>query len=198
MKTILLDMDGVLVDFASGALRLFRGEEDTKQLLANWPKGEYAIEKVLGVTTMELWFKINTEGARFWEHLKPYPWVNEVIEACVDGNGREGREVMFCTAPSLLATSYAGKANWAMSYIISVPGLCLILIPSKVKRLLAGPETILIDDSEQNCNEFEAAGGTAILFPAPWNRFGKFDADPGNYVRRALEGVMDEVKFTTG
>ena len=37
------------------------------------------------------------------------------------------------------------------------------------KELMAGPNTILIDDYPNNVNKFNAAGGLGILVPSNWN-----------------------------
>tara|TARA_B100000700_G_C14367978_1_gene544625 strand:+ start:90 stop:317 length:228 start_codon:yes stop_codon:yes gene_type:complete len=37
------------------------------------------------------------------------------------------------------------------------------------KHLLAKPDVVLIDDSDEKCRKFIEAGGHAILLPQPWN-----------------------------
>ena len=40
---------------------------------------------------------------------------------------------------------------------------------SPVKDFCAMENSLLIDDSDENVNKFERAGGQAILMPRPWN-----------------------------
>jgi 5'(3')-deoxyribonucleotidase len=46
----------------------------------------------------------------------------------------------------------------------------IICAGSEVKASVAGPGKILIDDKNENIDEWEAAGGMGILYPRPWNR----------------------------
>ena len=44
------------------------------------------------------------------------------------------------------------------------------IITQAPKHLLARPDTLLIDDKDENVDGFREAGGKALLIPRPWNR----------------------------
>lgn len=60
------------------------------------------------------------------------------------------------------------------------------------KSCLAHPDSILIDDCDENVDKFNDAGGKAILVPQDWNSSYKlFD---NNNVAEKVEYIMDELK----
>ena len=60
--------------------------------------------------------------------------------------------------------------NWeVMTLVIKIAGLLSacggpLLVMDRLK-----PGRLLIDDVQRNCEEFRLSGGTALLFPRPWN-----------------------------
>lgn len=151
---VFLDMDGVIADFAGEALRC-HGEP---RLLDNWPEGEWDIAGVLGISNTEFWKPINT--LEFWKYLPAFPWMQSLVEM-VDKHAWH-----ICTAPSLAPECIAGKTAWLKRHFGRHMTNTFF---GKDKWLLAGPDRLLIDDNDENCRLFREAGGTAILFPQPWN-----------------------------
>ncbi len=55
------------------------------------------------------------------------------------------------------------------------------------KSLLAGPDTLLIDDKDENITEFRAGGGHGILVPRPWNKLHGWAGEVLKVVKKKLE-----------
>ena len=65
------------------------------------------------------------------------------------------------SAPSRENSSRVGKHQWVER---ELPGVPLLLRSAERKKDLAEPNAILIDDREDNINEWRAAKGIGILF----------------------------------
>lgn len=157
----LLDLDGVLADFISAAF-VVHGVDPVAGLAA-WPKGEYSVETVLGITAKEFWTKIQ-DAAGFWENLKPTPDCFEIIAAAEKRFGQEN--VCVLTSPPSDPSAAAGKMRWIAEYMPAYRRRFLI---GPAKEFCASPSSVLVDDSEKNTDKFVAAGGRVVLVPQPWN-----------------------------
>jgi len=156
---ILLDLDGVCVDFISGVSELLGRDIDHN----NWPiKGEFALEKIYDAPINMIWKIIDNEGPEFWARLTPYidffPMYNLL---CKYG------KVYFCTSPSISSDCVKGKLMWLQDKFGM--GFRNYIFTCK-KHLLAGPDRVLIDDSDMHCEKFAEAGGRSILYPRLWNK----------------------------
>lgn len=180
---LFLDMDGVLVDFMGGALR----RHNRLDVLANYPKGEWAIEKQLGLTAVEFWEPLR--GHSFWAELQPYPWFDLLMGIV---RAKFGTDFWIATSPSLDPYSASGKIEWLQRYMPREPGGKTFTrhFIGADKYHLARRGAVLIDDNEQNCAAFESFGGIALLFPAPWNKFHGLEQYALDYVRDSLNEVM--------
>lgn len=160
LRTIYLDMDGVLCDLVTPVMKL-HGRDDLLRRGA-WPKGEYSMEKLLNITTPELWAPVIAQGAAFWSDLDPYPWAytlySYAIGCCPD--------VAVLTKPTECPFSHSGKFAWIRRMSKPEP-LSYVLTPEKWR--CAGPGCLLIDDCEENIREWRNKGGIGILFPQRWN-----------------------------
>lgn len=152
---ILLDVDGVLVDFVGGALRAHGSDLKVTDL------NQYQLEPQLGITPVEFWRVINALGPEFWRDLEPYPWFDHLYY----GLKAIGR-VMLVTKPSWSVHSYTGKKLWIDK---TFGPRFREWVPLADKDLLARPTRCLVDDSTDNIASFLTAGGEACLFPQPWN-----------------------------
>jgi 5'(3')-deoxyribonucleotidase len=81
--------------------------------------------------------------------------------------------------------SYTGKALWVNKWIPVFNKR--FIITHAPKHLLAGSDTLLIDDKDQNIEEFVAAGGQGILVPRPWNRLHEQAGETLQVVKSKLE-----------
>lgn len=171
---IFVDLDGVLADFVSGALKLHEREDH----LEAWPPGEFDMARALGITSGQFWGGIDRAGACFWGELKPFPWAFELIREL-----RTIAPVTIATSPSQDPNCLAGKVQWLQrhfgrsfrDYLIGPP-----------KYLLAAPGRVLIDDSDRNIHSFRDYGGKGILFPQPWNSNHRRTGERIEHVRAEL------------
>lgn len=172
---LLVDMDGVLVDFVTAALRL-HGRMDVEE---NWPAGTWDFPTVLGISDREFWHPIHEAGAEFWASLTSYPWCDELLSLIADSGNWS-----ILTSPSHDPYCSAGKIRWLQerfgrgfrNFLVGPP-----------KWLCARPDQLLIDDNDSNVRNFRARGGQAILFPQPWNENHALTIDRIGYVREQLE-----------
>jgi len=152
---ILLDVDGVCVDFMRGALLAHGSDFQVKDMTS------YRLEPYIGVTPTEFWRVIDAAGPEFWRDLDVYPWFDQLY----NGFKALGR-VLFVTQPGWSWQSYAGKKMW-FDKMFGRQFRDIHLTSSK--DLLAQPTRVLVDDSPEHIASFLAAGGEACLFPQPWN-----------------------------
>lgn len=179
-KIILVDMDGVMVDFISGACGLW-GEDGLPE---HWPLGVKGAQQALGLTDDDFWERIDSAGIGFWANLAEYDWF-----ADFDFLLRSLGEVYYLSSPSRSVNSIAGKKIWLDKRFGSA---FRNFIFTPAKRLLAGPDRILIDDYERHCREFVLAGGTAFLFGRPWNaKHAGEGMDGWQEVQRILKAIRE-------
>lgn len=67
-----LDVDGVLADWQSAAIRLF--DQDPVEVHASWPPDVWDLATVLGISTNQLWRAVDAAGSNFWANLELFPW----------------------------------------------------------------------------------------------------------------------------
>lgn len=154
---IFLDMDGIFVDFDEGVRRHYDVE---------WHPTEWKIPyKEFGTTFDQFWEDI--DDADFWSEL---PWTED---------GKRIVSLVEPLKPTILSASFldgatAGKMAWlTKNYPDTMKdGQRRVLIANgkEAKQAIAGPGKILIDDNNDNIDEWANAGGIGILYPRPWNR----------------------------
>ena len=135
-----VDMDGVLTDF-----------DKRFQDFSALPPREY--EEQYG--TKKFWDLIdNKTGVRFWVGMDWMP----------DGkrlwNFVKHLNPTILSAPSQQEESKIGKHLWIRKHI---PGTKSHLVPRSWKQKFSNENSILIDDLEENINEWRAKGGIGIL-----------------------------------
>lgn len=142
LKTIYLDMDGVLCDFKSAVVdkNLYNPKENT----INW-------EMLKGM------------GSEFWTNLQ---WLREgqrlyawLFEFCMNN------KIDLCILSSVGFTEGAlGKKAWLSAHTKINPMCIYIVRDNKAKLNYAAEDALLIDDFGKNVKAFMAAGGNAIQF----------------------------------
>lgn len=179
IRTIFLDMDGVLVDFIGGALKA-HGVKEFKH-----EPGEWAIHKTMGLTEARFWEKIDADPL-FWEELEPTRECYEIVALAEEWVGPAN--VHLLTAPSRHPSCIPGKLAWVRLHL---PDYHDRVIPTRHKRLLARTDRLLIDDSDANCTQFREKGGWAVLVPRVWNSLHEeATEDASEYVEKALDGMF--------
>ena len=156
--TFMLDMDGVCCDWVKAGLKSVGKEE----LIGTWRNGAKDLGQLTGLSYAEIWEKIDAEGSNWWRTLEEYSWFWELYNKL-----KERGDVVFCTSPSWDPNCHKGKLEWLhdrfgrsfRDYIFT-----------NRKFYVAKDNTILIDDNDQQCEDFVAHGGKAVLFPQLWNK----------------------------
>lgn len=155
-----LDMDGVLADFLGSVARLHG-----RQLPYDRPesRGVWNTEKLWGITAEEFWAPC--DGPTFWDDLEKTEEADKLVSAVCQQFGEDN--VAFLTAPSQSPHCVPGKRRWIERYY---PRLKKNIIYGSAKKFLAAPNRLLIDDRDENVDNYISAGGPAILMPRMWNR----------------------------
>lgn len=97
-----------------------------------------------------------------------YPWVLLRAARLV---GREN--VCVATGPTKSPESLAGKLEWI--HRVLPPWMHRQYAITPRKHLFARPDSILIDDLEDNIERWKLEGGHGVLVPRPWNRLRGMD-----------------------
>ena len=137
---IFLDMDGVLVDF----------DQQFKDLTGMMPR-----EFESKYTTEKFWEKIDGAGVGFWRGMKWMPGGEELYKRAAQ------HDHFLLSSPSRSEVSKIGKRLWRRD---KTPNTKLYLARSYNKRKFAAPNHILIDDREDNIQQWKDAGGIGILY----------------------------------
>lgn len=157
LREILLDMDGVLVDFI-GAACAAHNKDVTRDL----PPGEFNLERAWGITPREFWKPLDYQG--FWSSLQPTSEASQLVQLAVDAVGADN--VAILTAPNQSLWCLQEKLQWVQKHF---PFLAERVLVGKAKRFCSAPLRCLLDDKDENVREFRHAGGQAILVPRQWN-----------------------------
>lgn len=157
---ILLDMDGVIVNFVDGICKAIGKPNpfETGTVFSGW-----GIWEPIGVSETEFWQACMSRD--FWENLEWTPDGERLLfmaESCVGRNN-----VFLSTSPTLCPDCYAGKAAWVLFNMPS--GYQFRCMFGTCKWLMANPRHILVDDGDHNVQAYRDHGGHAILVPRPWN-----------------------------
>jgi len=137
------DLDGVLVDFNKGYLKL------------TGVKLDGTFRKDTG-----FWDPINKAGRPFWANLE---WMNDGKQLW---SYIKKHNPKILSAPSREDSSRVGKFDWVRR---ELPGVDLILRTMKHKKDFAEPNAILIDDNGDNIKNWVNAGGIGILHTSTAN-----------------------------
>lgn len=164
-KNILLDMDGVLSDFLTGALAVLDktyGAVGTGNSVENYARNyaKFDMNIYYGITMEQFWAPI-AATKDFWYNLPAFPWAEQLLTVL-----RVLGDVTICTAPGNDVSCCAQKQAWLRD-VLNIDYRDIVMCNKKY--LLANSNTILIDDYDKNAKAFIEAGGHAIVVPSTWN-----------------------------
>lgn len=170
INRIFLDLDDVLCDFTLSALQHVGcpvGPRDFDKYDPKWQFDIIAAANALHdngriFTPDEFWRSLPRS---FWAGVQPSGICYWLIGACVGLVERDN--VFILTCPTRYPDCIAGKLEWIQRFLPS--WLHQQFLIGKPKFLCASPESLLIDDSDENVYIFRKRGGHAILVPRPWN-----------------------------
>lgn len=159
IKTVFLDVDGVLANFRKGIHDAFAKSYNYATLSPKWnfweDWPEITFEMVNGICTIPFW--INLE----WMHDG-----HDISRMVL--NKFQSNQIYLLTTPMPNVESATGRWQWIKEQLPAY--YKRTIITQAPKHLLARPDTLLIDDKDQNINKFTQAGGRGCLVPRPWNR----------------------------
>lgn len=157
INTVYLDMDGVIVDFVRGINKELEISEYAKKW-DWWTDNGFTFQDVNERCTF-----------RFWRNLEWMHDGHDILREVAKYFKLE--QIYLLTYPMPNIESPTGKWIWIRNNIPEYYKRTIITQASKT--LLAKPDCLLIDDKDENVEEFIAAGGDAILVPRPWNKLHK-------------------------
>jgi 5'(3')-deoxyribonucleotidase len=144
MKTLFLDMDGVVADFDAYAEMLLGKRTPGEK----WPH--------------EDWQKLR-EQKRMYRDLPKTPEADELVAYCRKFAEERSLNLFFLTAVPKgndMHWAFYDKVHWVQEYYPDIP---VMFGPfSHDKHIHCTPNDILIDDRTSNINEWNAAGGNGI------------------------------------
>lgn len=178
---ILLDLDGVLVDFLGGACRLhdktYVGHPHDPETQVEQTAWE--IEPIFQMTAPALWEPM---GREFWKNLEPLPWAREVVGLLSKKFGEDN--ICLLTSPIRTDGCIDGKMDWIREHL---PQFRRRFLVGPAKQFCASPRHCLVDDRTTNIEGFKAVGGHGFLFPAPWNH--RFREHPVQSLKKWLDAL---------
>lgn len=137
IRKLFVDLDGVLVDFN-------KGYENLTGIHLVGAKNDFP----------GFWTPVNLAGIGFWANL---PWMPD--GKLLWNNIGKYRPILL-SAPSKDVTSRIGKQLWVVN---NLPTVKLVLAPRQEKRKFARKGYVLIDDRDENIEDWNKAGGIGIL-----------------------------------
>jgi len=174
---VFLDLDSCIVDFNRGTHRAFGKIYNPKTGPTQW---NYYRE--WGITFEEFNAVCTTE---FWIGLDFMHDGLDIFDAV--SNKFPDKDIYFLTAPMPNPGSWPGKVEWVRRHFSTF--WKRLIITQAPKSLLAKPDTLLVDDKDENIAEFVAAGGQGILVPRPWNELHGWANETLQVVKNSLEGL---------
>jgi len=175
---ILLDADGVLVDWSKAASRLM-GVDDSDPVIRAKLKSAKDVVGIIGAWE-DIYKVIDKAGESFWMGLEKFPWADSLVGAL---QGLDCQVAITTSVGKWAAGASAKHKYFAKAY----PGLPLII--TKAKEFCAGPTSLLIDDLSDNLKKFEAAGGLIYHWP---NQYKLLDQDES--VVKAIDDIEKIVR----
>ena len=176
IKRVMLDLDGCICDFRQGMYDAL-GRPSVKitrkwSFWKDWPGVTF--EMVNAVCTHD-----------FWANLPFTKEGYDIYFAVIQKFGKE--QVYFLTTPMPNMQSYSGKLEWLDNHFPGYKKRTIITMTPK--SLFAGPDTLLIDDNDDNVSNFYNAGGDAILVPRMWNALYEQSDNALNHVLKKLKEI---------
>ena len=182
IDTVMLDMDGVLVDFHKGVYDAFEMPYVYDSRLQTWNFWENWPNKV---TRGDIDAKCD---ALFWSGLDWMHDGKDILKLVLDKF--DVSQVYLLTNPIVGGHgSCSGKLEWIDQHMRQFYHRTILTVATK--SLLAKPNVLLIDDNDLNIDEFAAAGGQVIQVPRPWNRDSEFAHNTVEAVAGRLEGFIN-------
>jgi len=176
-----LDLDGVLAAWDTGVHKRLGIEHD----YATWPyaKGRkgWHWHNEIGKPFAEINALCDLD---LWAGL---PWMHDgkaILSSVANAVGMSNIRLLTTPMPNPMSAS--GKVAWVQK---NIPELAkgLIITTAPKETLARTPDSVLIDDSSDNVDQWRAVGGRAILVPRWWNDDYELAMDTATAVAQRLE-----------
>ena len=167
INTVYLDMDGVICNFLGGLHKSLNVPYSYENY--SYEKGKWnMLTDIKGFDDIPATFKECNDccTTSFWQHLQYMPDGYDILRAI--GKWFNVKDIYLLTTPMPNPESSTGKVLWIRDNLPEF--IKRTIITQAPKHLLARPDTLLIDDKDENVDGFREAGGKALLVPRPWNR----------------------------
>ena len=159
-KILLLDADGIFVNFVKGFLQVIKdatGKSFTEDQIT-----EFNICKALGLNDVESTLVYSKITPGFCRDLEPMPeaisWIQRLNATCAD--------VYVVTSPFSSVPTWTHEREIWIKEHIGLPHSRVI--HGSAKHLIRGD--YFVDDKAENCQAWDENNpGTAILWDQPWN-----------------------------
>lgn len=147
---VYIDMDGVLADFDNGVRRLCHREPLNQSCCTH-------------AETDALWDDIR-QVPHFYAQLDPIEGSIAMVQAIYAQLGDRCQILTGIPKPHRhIENTIEDKVEWVRR-LVSVDIRVNIVYRAEKQQFCTGPQDILIDDYDKNICEWQAAGGTGILF----------------------------------
>ena len=142
IRKIAIDLDGVVVDFLRGAYSAGIFDPETGRM----------DEAKLMEADERFWADLPSIVEGLWLYSRLYAF------------SRKKDLTIYILSHAINEASKAGKREWIQKNLKTNPMEIVFVAKRKDKNEFADSQTLLIDDYQKNCDEFEAAGGHAVCF----------------------------------
>ncbi len=160
MKTVLVDVDGVLADFVGGVCA--RVNETIPKIVHQFKPTDFK-EWDIGKLLPSYWKGIVSKPG-FCYNLEPYPDAKEGMKALLDS----GAKIVVVTSPWHSETWISERIEW-LALHMKISRQDVIFAEGKHKALIKGD--FLIEDSLENAQAWNRnQSGYAHLVNRPWNQ----------------------------
>lgn len=183
------DMDGVISQFAAGAIKHHGKSLDPLEI--RW---DFCSQIGFnGTDDPAFWGPLAHKG--FWENLEVHTDGMEVLRWA---DRTFGHNLALLTSPADGDGCYDGKKAWVKKHLPA--GYHRRMFAGLAKHLVGARDKVLLDDYEGNVTAYRKGGNPAVLAPRPWNyRIGECNPDgsfdPATVIadlERALSLITDE------
>lgn len=173
---VYLDVDGVLASFNKAMYQVF-GLPYSYHFIEKWhwfPTIHQTTETVSAKCTFDV--------------VSNFEWIHDgrTIFDLVATKFNQ-KNIYLLTTPMPNVEFASGRWAWIKKHLPDFYWQTIIC-PAP-KKLLAKPDTLLIDDNTKNVDEFRQAGGQTILVPRPWNSLHLFADKSAEIVKQQLAEV---------
>lgn len=172
-----LDMDGVIADFVTGCFIQHNRPELKPDHVFTWDFHKTMLRCDDEQKIKEFW---DSKGFDFWANLPLEPWAYGIISTV---QALFGDRVLIVTSVPSSPASYDGKREWIRKHFPIYKDRVCACTP---KWMLAHPNALLIDDRDENVEEFVKHGGRGILFPRSWNKSRDIVEHKVHFLRRKI------------